>query len=945
VKNNDYKSTLNLPRTDFPMKANLAQREPQALKRWQAMDLYRKLRASRKGQPLYVLHDGPPYANGDIHIGHAVNKILKDLVIKSKALFGFDTPYVPGWDCHGLPIELAVEKKIGKAGLQVDPTEFRRACRAYAREQIERQRADFKRLGVIGDWDHPYMTMDHSFEANIVRALGRVVAGGYVYKGYKPVHWCADCRSALAEAEVEYLDKTSPAIDVRFTVVDEQAFLARCRHAPGPEHEGEGPISVIIWTTTPWTLPANQAVALSPVLDYALVQCRPAQRPERWLLAEALMKDCMLRYGIDDYRVVAYCRGADLEGTRLRHPFYEREVPIILGEHVTTEAGTGAVHTAPGHGLEDYLMGVRYNLPIDNPVDDEGKFVSTTPLFAGEHVADANDHIIEVLKARAALVHVEAFAHSYPHCWRHRTPIIFRSTSQWFIAMDKLRAAALQAIGQTRWIPDWGRARIEGMVENRPDWCISRQRAWGVPITLFAHKDSGEVHPQTAAFIEEIAKRVDQRGIDAWFDLDPTELLGDAAGDYQKVTDILDVWFESGVTHVCVLEPRGERWHPAGMYLEGSDQHRGWFQSSLLTSVAIFGRAPYREVLTHGFTVDAEGMKMSKSRGNVIAPQEVIETMGADVLRAWVTATDYRAEMSISDEILKRTADSYRRIRNTARYLLANTNGFEPSRALPVSELLALDRWALETARKLHGEIVLHYEAYGFHQIYQKVHQFCVLELGGFYLDVLKDRVYTMRADSRGRRSAQTVMFYILEALVRWLAPILSFTADEIWQHMPGQREESVFMATWHPVPQAAHAELGPQMDLAFWDGVLAVREAVSRELERLRVAGGIGSGLDAEVDLYCEPVLFKKLGMLEDELRFVFITSYARARPQSERPAHAVPTDIEGLSIAVSPSDYPKCIRCWQHRADVGLNKEHPQICARCVENVVGAGEVRRYA
>jgi isoleucyl-tRNA synthetase len=935
----DYKNTLNLPRTAFPMKANLAQREPEMLERWRAMDLYGKQRAARAGQPLYVLHDGPPYANGDIHIGHAVNKVLKDLVIKSKALAGFDTPYIPGWDCHGLPIELAVEKKIGKAGVQVDPVEFRQACRAYAREQMERQRKDFMRLGVFGDWNHPYLTMDFPFEAGIVRALGRVVAGGYVYKGYKPVHWCADCGSALAEAEVEYVDKTSPAIDVRFAVVDEEQFLARCQHAPGHEHMGEGPISIIIWTTTPWTLPANQAVALNPTLDYVLVQLTMDHHHERWLLAEALMKDAMLRYGIADYRVIATCRGADLEGLLLRHPFYDRQVPLILGDHVTTEAGTGAVHTAPGHGLDDYLMGIKYVLPIDNPVGDDGKFVAGTEFFAGEHVFKANDHVIEVIKARGALVHAEAFEHSYPHCWRHRTPIIFRGTSQWFIAMDRLREAALRAIRETRWIPEWGQARIEGMVENRPDWCISRQRAWGVPITLFVHKETGEPHPRTAAWIEEVATRVERKGIDAWFELDAKELLGADADNYDKVSDILDVWFESGVTHVCVLEPR-KGWNPAGMYLEGSDQHRGWFQSSLLTSTAIYDRAPYREVLTHGFTVDAEGMKMSKSRGNVIAPQEVIKSMGADVLRAWVAATDYRAEMNISQEILKRMADAYRRIRNTARYLLANLNGFDPRDALAVDELLALDRWALESTRRLHEDIVGLYGDYSFHQIYQQVHQFCVLEMGSFYLDVLKDRMYTMQTASRGRRSAQTAMFHMLEALVRWLAPILSFTSEEIWQHMPGEREESVFLTTWQPLPKGKQA-----VDLAFWDQVLAVREAVSKHLEKLRIAGGIGSSLDAEVDLYCEPVLAKQLETLEDELRFVLITSYARVHPASERPENAMETEVKGLAVTVAPSDYRKCIRCWHHREDVGADSEHPDICGRCVENVVGGGENRKFA
>ncbi len=966
---NDYKNTLNLPRTDFPMKANLPAREPAVLKRWQEMDLYARLRKARRGRAKYVLHDGPPYANGDIHIGHAVNKILKDFIVKSKTLGGFDAPYVPGWDCHGLPIELAVEKKIGdvqgrtsvaigrmpiatKAGSQVEPATFRQACRDYARAQVDRQREDFKRLGVLGDWDRPYLTMDPAFEADIIRTLGRVVANGYVYKGYKPVHWCTDCASALAEAEVEYVDKTSPAIDVRFAVMDQKEFLARCEHVP--EHAGEGPVSAVIWTTTPWTLPANQAVALHPELEYVLVQCVGPSGPERLLLAEALMKDTMLRYGIDDYRVVATCFGRNLEGIKLKHPFYTREVPLILGEHVTTDAGTGAVHTAPGHGLEDYVVGQRYGLPIDNPVGADGKFLADTELFEGEHVFKANDHVIEVLKARGALVHITALTHSYPHCWRHKTPIIFRATSQWFIAMDRnvpgggtLRDMAMKEIAKTAWIPGWGQARIEGMVQSRPDWCISRQRAWGVPIPLFTHKQTGELHPDTAKLIEAVAGRVEQKGIDAWFELDPQELLGGDAANYDKAGDTLDVWFDSGVTHACVLARRPELKYPADLYLEGSDQHRGWFQSSLLTAVATEGHAPYKGVLTHGFTVDAKGMKMSKSRGNVIAPQKVIKTLGADILRLWVAATDYRAEMSISDEILKRMADSYRRIRNTARYLLANLTGFDPKNLLPPEEMLALDRWAVADAKRLQDETLAAYESFNFHQIYQKIHQFCVVEMGSFYLDILKDRMYTMQQESRGRLSAQTAMFHVLESLVRLIAPVLSFTAEEIWRHMPGKREESVFLATWYTIPSefCETPELKNGMTQKFWDDVITVRDAVSRELEKLRVAGAIGSSLDAEVDLYCEPGLLDQLRKLDDELRFVFISSYARVHPVKERPPESVETGIKGLYLRVSPSDHKKCVRCWHHREDVGSDSDHPLLCRRCVENVTGKGEIRSYA
>jgi isoleucyl-tRNA synthetase len=942
VKNaTDYKHTLNLPRTDFPMKANLAAREPEILARWQAMDLYARLREVGQGRPKYVLHDGPPYANGDIHTGTALNKILKDMIVKAKTMSGLDSPYVPGWDCHGLPIEHAVEKRIGKAGLQVEPAKFRAACREYAASQIDRQRADFVRLGVIGDWANPYLTMDYRCEADIIRCLGQIVAAGHVYQGYKPVHWCIDCGSALAEAEVEYADRTSPAIDVRFGVVDPADFLARLEHVAG--HEGEGPIGVAIWTTTPWTLPANQAVALHPKLDYVLVQFAGNAGHERLLVADALLKDVMLRYAVDNYRVVARGRGSALEGVKLQHPFYPREVPIVLGEHVTTDAGTGAVHTAPGHGLEDYVIGRQYDLRIDNPVGGDGRFLPNTALFAGEHVFEANDHVIEVLKANGKLIHVAALKHSYPHCWRHKTPIIFRATSQWFISMERLRDAALAAIRATQFIPSWGQARIQGMVESRPDWCISRQRAWGVPIALFVHKETGKLHPDTAELVEAIARRVERQGIDAWFELRAEQLLGAAAAQYEKVNDTLDVWFDSGVTHYCVLERRPELQWPANMYLEGSDQHRGWFQSSLLTSVALKGRAPYNEVLTHGFAIDDKGRKISKSLGNDLGgPQKLVKTLGADILRLWVAATDYRAEMSLSDEILKRVVDSYRRIRNTARYLLGNLDGFGPTDALSTDRLLAIDRWVLHQAQQLQNEIVQAYGAYNFHVIYQKVHQFCAVELSGFYLDVLKDRMYTMPRNSRGRRSAQTAMYHLLEVVVRWLAPILSFTAEEIWTYMPGRRSDSVFFETWHDLPTVAAQ--GAAITPAMWDRVLEVRQAVSRELEKLRVAGGIGSSLDAEVDLYCGDELRAQLAPFGDELRFIFITSYARVHASAERPNDSVDTEIAGLSVRVSVSEHAKCVRCWHHRADVGTHAEHPLLCGRCVENI-GPGEKREIA
>ncbi len=940
----DYKPTLNLPKTGFPMRGNLAQREPEMLKRWEAMDLYHAIRRACAGRPRFVLHDGPPYANGEIHIGHAVNKVIKDIIVKSRTLEGFDAPYVPGWDCHGLPIELQVEKKVGKPGAKVSAAEFRVACRDYAMQQVDRQRVDFKRLGVVGDWDDPYLTMDFVTEANIIRALGRIVENGHVHKGYKPVHWCTDCGSALAEAEVEYKDKESYTIDVRFQVLDPEALMARCHSVP--EGHGDGPMSVVIWTTTPWTLPANQAVALNPTLEYVVVQADGPQGRERLVVADGLLKETMDRWGIDEYQVIAYGRGDAFEGLMLKHCFYDREVPIILGEHVTLEAGTGAVHTAPGHGLEDYIVGQRYDLPVDNPVGGDGRFLEGTELFAGEHVFNANEKVIEVLKARGALVHEERLSHSYPHCWRHKTPIIFRATPQWFISMDQkgLRNTALAEIDKVVFTPEWGKARIAGMVESRPDWCISRQRTWGVPIALFIHKQSGELHPRTAELVEQVAQRVEEAGIEAWFSLDPEELLGEEAARYDKVSDTLDVWFDSGVTHFSVLKPRDELTFPADLYLEGSDQHRGWFQSSLLTSVAIDGCAPYKGVLTHGFTVDAKGHKMSKSLGNVVSPQKVMKNLGADIIRLWVAATDYRGEMTVYDEILKRTADAYRRIRNTARFLLANLNGFDPAVNLVAPErMIELDRWAVDRAWQLQREFRQAYTDYQFHVIFQKIHNFCVNEMGGFYLDIIKDRQYTTPGESLARRSCQTAMYHIVEAMSRWLAPILSFTADEIWQHIPGERGDTIFTETWYEGLFALDDD--DPFDRRFWEQVMEVRTAVGKRLEQLRADGVIGSSLDAEVDLYCDDSLRDLLERLGDELRFVLITSYARIHPLAERPEEAPLSDLEGLAIGARASEHPKCVRCWHHREEVGADPRHPELCGRCVDNVEGDGEQRRFA
>jgi isoleucyl-tRNA synthetase len=940
----DYKPTLNLPKTDFPMKGNLANREPAMLKQWQEADLYQKIREVCKGRPSFILHDGPPYANGNIHIGHAVNKVLKDIIIKSRTLDGFDAPYVPGWDCHGLPIELNVEKKVGKPGQKVDAKTFRNKCRDYAQTQVNGQRDDFIRLGVLGDWKNPYLTMDYKFESNIVRTLGKIIDKGHLHKGSKPVHWCLDCGSALAEAEVEYYDKTSPAIDVAFKAVDPAAVFSAC-NADANDH----PVATVIWTTTPWTLPANMAVSLHPEFDYVLVRANTSTGMFNLILAEALYKDALDRYGAEEFKIIGRCKGQDLENQLLQHPFYSRQVPVILGDHVTAEAGTGAVHTAPGHGQDDFIVGNKYGLEVYNPVGGNGVFLPDTELFAGQHVNKANDAILKVLEDNGVLLKSKKLKHSYPHCWRHKSPIIFRATPQWFVSMKQngLQSLAMKAVNETTWMPDWGKARIEGMIENRPDWCISRQRTWGVPITLFTHKETAELHPDTQGLIEKVAKLIEQDGIDAWFDMDTKDLLGNDANNYDKVTDTLDVWFDSGVTHACVLEQRENLSLPADLYLEGSDQHRGWFQSSLLTSVAINGHAPYKNVLTHGFVVDADGKKMSKSLGNVMQPQKICGTLGADILRLWIASSDYSGEMSVSDEIIKRTADSYRRIRNTSRFLLANLNGFNPETdILDAKDMLAMDRWAVAQTLELQNEIIDAYKKYNFHLIYQKLHNFCSGEMGSFYLDVIKDRQYTTKDNSIARRSAQTAMYHIIETMVRWLAPITSFTADEIWKSIPGNRGDSVFFETWYD--QLFQLDASENMNFDFWKSIQETRALISKQLEQLRVDGAIGSSLDAEVDLYCDGKLYENLSSLKDELRFVLISSYARVHALKDAPSTAIECHYENddlLKIVPKASEHTKCVRCWHHREDVGTHTEHPELCGRCIDNVVNDGEAREFA
>ncbi|HEX4976125.1 MAG TPA: isoleucine--tRNA ligase [Pseudomonadales bacterium] len=938
----DYKATLNLPTTSFPMKANLSQKEPECLKHWQEMGLYQKMREQGRGRPKFVLHDGPPYANGDIHIGHAVNKILKDMILKSKTLSGFDAPYVPGWDCHGLPIELNVEKKVGKAGAKISAADFRKACRSYASKQVEGQCQDFMRLGVLGDWQQPYLTMDYAFEADIIRALGKVVENGHLHKGAKPVHWCLDCASALAEAEVEYQDKQSHAIDVGFQVVD----VAGLNQRAGLSLTDDVPVYVVIWTTTPWTLPANQAVALHPEFDYCLLRARLQERTVVLVVANSLKENLIARFQLQAPEALALVSGKDLSGLLLQHPFYARQVPVIVGEHVTADAGTGAVHTAPGHGQEDFVIGQLYGLAVENPVDASGVYLPSTELFAGIHVNAANQKIIDLLQEKHCLFGHEKITHSFPHCWRHKTPLIFRATPQWFISMDQhgLRAGAETQIETVQWLPDWGKARIQGMINNRPDWCISRQRTWGVPITLFVHKDSGALHPRTLELIEAVAAKVEVEGIEAWFALESQELLGNEAALYDKVNDTLDVWFDSGVTHACVLARRPELAFPADLYLEGSDQHRGWFQSSLLSSVAMTAQAPYRAVLTHGFTVDEHGRKMSKSLGNVIAPQKIMNTLGADVIRLWVAATDYRAEMSVSEEILNRMSDSYRRIRNTSRFLLANLHGFDPvCHQVPLTDMVELDRWLLDRALQVQRDIQAAYDSYQFHHIYQRLHNFCVVDLGGFYLSIIKDRQYTSAAESLARRSVQTALFHVAEAMVRWIAPILSFTAEEIWLCLPGQRAESVFLSTWYDLDAFDAQNSG--LDRTFWEQLLELKPVINKHIEQARKNALIGSDLEAELTLYCETALKNQLDRLGDELRFVTLTSAATVAALADAPIDAVATEIPALKLLLTASAHNKCVRCWHLCPDVGTHSAHPELCGRCIENVEGKGEQRNFA
>jgi len=930
----DYKQTLNMPDTPFPMRGDLPKREPGWVQQWQQKKLYEKIRAASAGRPQFLLHDGPPYANGSLHLGHALNKVLKDIIVRSKTLAGFDAPYVPGWDCHGLPIEHKIEVTHGK-NLPAD--KVRELSRAYATEQVAIQKAGFIRLGVLGDWDNPYLTMDFANEAGEIRALAEIVKKGFVFKGLKPVNWCFDCGSALAEAEVEYEDKKSDAIDVAFACAapDQLAVAFRLDSLPKPA-------SAVIWTTTPWTIPANQALNIHPEFDYALVDVGD----KLLVIAAELVESCLKRYKLQG-EVIGTAKGTRLAGIEFKHPFYDRISPVYLADYVGIDAGTGIVHCAPAYGAEDFQVWRANGRGFDeilNPVQGHGVYVPNLEFFGGQFIWKANPNIVAKLDEVGALLKHETITHSYMHCWRHKTPIIYRATAQWFIGMhtppkegDTLRKRALAAIEQTDFFPGWGKPRLAAMIAGRPDWCISRQRNWGVPIPFFLHKETGELHPRTVELMEEVALRVEQSGIEAWFKLDAAELLGAEADQYLKINDTLDVWFDSGTTHWHVLRgshPSGHTTGPrADLYLEGSDQHRGWFHSSLLTGAAIDGHAPYKALLTHGFTVDEKGRKMSKSLGNTILPDEINDKMGAEILRLWVATTDYSGELAASKEILARVVEVYRRVRNTLRFLLANTADFDiATDALPAEQWLEIDRYALALTRTLAASSEVDYAKYEFHRVVQGLQLFCSDDLGSFYLDILKDRLYTSGAKSVARRSAQTVLWHITQTLVRLMAPILSFTAEEAWAVMAGNQDDSVMLHTFHSLPDTAtDATVN-----ARWAAIRTVRAEVMKEIEAIRTAGKVGSSLQAEVTVHASGEKFAALAALGDDLRFVFITSAAKAVE--------VASETEE-KIVVTPSTYQKCSRCWHYRADVGRNPEHPELCGRCDDNLHGTGEVRSHA
>jgi isoleucyl-tRNA synthetase len=948
-KKPESKYPVNMTDTPFPMRGDLAKREPGWVKQWQDKKIYQRIRKAAAGRPKFVLHDGPPYANGDIHLGHAVNKILKDIVVKSRTMAGFDAPYVPGWDCHGMPIEIQIEKLYGK---NLPTAEVLQKARAYALEQIDKQRAGFIRLGVLGEWKNPYMTMAYGNEADELRALGKLLDKGYVYRGLKPVNWCFDCGSALAEAEVEYQDKRDPAIDVGFPFAEPE----RVAQAFGLNELPAGDGYIVIWTTTPWTIPSNQALNVHPEVTYGLVRAQRDGKPLLLMVAKDLAESVLQRYRLEG-EVVAETLGSNLDNIRFKHPlhradpFYDRTSPVYLADYVTTDSGTGVVHSAPAYGLEDFQSCKAHGMKDDDilkPVMGDGRFASTLPLFGGMTIWEASKPICNALSEAGALFELKMFDHSYMHCWRHKTPIVYRATSQWFAGMDvtpkdggkTLRETALAGIDETRFFPEWGQARLHGMIANRPDWTLSRQRQWGVPMAFFIHKETGALHPRTPELLEQVAKLIEQGGIDAWHKLDPRELLGSDAEMYEKNRDTLDVWFDSGTTHYTVLRgSHKEQSHfPADLYLEGSDQHRGWFHSSLLTASMLDARPPYKALLTHGFTVDEHGRKMSKSLGNVLSPQKISDSLGADILRLWVASTDYTGELALSEEILKRVTEAYRRIRNTLRFLLANTSDFDPAtNAVPVDQMLEIDRYALAETARLQEDVAKSFERYEFHPVVGRLQNFCSEDLGGFYLDILKDRLYTTGVDSHSRRSAQTALWHIAHALLRIMAPILSFTAEEAWAVFAGEKafhesDETIFTQTFWTFPVVAD---GAAL-LDKYAVLRGVRADVTKQLEEVRASGAIGSSLQAELALKAYGVRYQELASLGDDLKFVFITSAAEVTEVAA---------AEQEAVTVTPSQAEKCERCWHYRRDVGHDPAHPGLCGRCTSNLFGGGEKRKFA
>ncbi len=931
----DYKLTLNLPKTEFPMKANLVTKEPEIIKAWEEMGLYKKIRESSKGRPLWVLHDGPPYANGHIHMGTAFNKVLKDIIVKSRQMAGFDSPYVPGWDCHGLPIEHKVDQELGQDRFKMSQVEIRQYCRRYAERFIDIQRQEFKRLGVLGEWEDPYITMSYDYEATIVREFGRFALNGSLFRSKKPVYWCISCGTALAEAEVEYKEKTSDSIYVKFPLLDNLDHI-------DPSLKDKD-IYIVIWTTTPWTIPANLAIALHPEYDYVAVEIGK----EVYILLERLMYITLDTIGLGQGRVLARFKGEELEFKRARHPLYNRESIIVLADYVTLDAGTGCVHTAPGHGQEDYETGLRYNIEIYSPVRADGTFDSSVGYFEGLGVFEANSKVNQKLMEMGMLLYKGEITHEYPHCWRCKQPVIFRATEQWFISMDKtnLRANALKAIDQVKWIPPWGRNRIYDMIQKRPDWCISRQRAWGVPIVAFYCKGCGN-YLITEEIVEHVARLVEKEGADIWFRLEEKDLLPQDTScphcgktEFRKETDILDVWFDSGVSYAAVVEKRDYLRSPADMYLEGSDQHRGWFHSSLLCSVGTIGRASYISVLTHGFVVDGQGKAMHKSAGNVISPEELIRDYGAEIIRLWVAAEDYTDNIRLSKEILQRLTEAYRRIRNTCRFMLGNLYDFDPERDMvEPSQMEELDRWILHRLQELNKRLLKAYEEYSFHVVYHGLHNFCVVDLSSLYLDIVKDRLYTLEPNSRKRRSSQSAIYKILDVMVRLMAPVLSFTAEEIWGYIPiRNKAQSIHMETFLPVEDTLiDKDLNSR-----WEKLLDLRSEVTKALEISRKSKEIGHSLDAKVVLGCHQEIRDLLSTIKEDLREIFIVSEVEVLDLNQL-SYEYNTSMDGLRVMVVASPHKKCERCWVRDSSVGKDPDLPTLCQRCLDVIkaMGTGE-----